>query len=115
MSVAAVLAILVVAGESQTPVIATMFGAAGDVVGSVATVERFVGDALSLDVAVAGRLGRIDALDARELATSAATGGAWWPVPSTPDRRWGLGLRLEALLLYHAVSHARTGGTVEWK
>jgi len=83
--------------------------------GAVAMLERFVDEALSLDLALAGRLGHIDALDARELATSAGVGGAWWPAPQTRDRAWGVAIRLEALLLYHAVSHQHTSGTVEWK
>jgi hypothetical protein len=83
--------------------------------GAVATVERFFGETLSLDVALAGRLGHIDELDARELATSAGVGGAWWPVAPTETRGWGLALRVEALLLYHAVSHQRVGGAVHWK
>jgi hypothetical protein len=83
--------------------------------GGVATVERFFGDSTSLDVSVAGRLGRIAELGARELTTSAGVGGAWWPVAPTASRSWGVALRVEALLLYHAVSHARAGGAVQWK
>lgn len=83
--------------------------------GAVATLEHFVDEAFSLDVAVAGRLGHIDELDMSELATSAGVGGAWWPAAPTPARSWGVAVRLEALLLYHAVSHTRAGGSVQWK
>jgi hypothetical protein len=112
----------VAADESPGPRAVQLTALAGAGLGGPASglgaslrVETFVSESASLGASLSGRLGRISALDADELTTSFGLGGAWWPVPPSSARRLGLGLRAEALLLYHAVSHDRAGGTTEWK
>jgi len=78
-------------------------------------VETFVTQNASLGASLSARLGHIAALDADELSTAFGLGGAWWPVAPTVTNRLGIAIRMEGLLLYHAVSHDRAGGTTEWK
>jgi hypothetical protein len=84
-------------------------------VGGLLNVETFVTQNVSLGASLSARLGSISALDGDELSTSFGLGGAWWPVAPTATNRWGIALRMEGLLLYHAFSHDRAGGTTEWK
>jgi hypothetical protein len=83
--------------------------------GGDAEVERFVSSRVSVGLSIAARLGRITDLDARELTSSGGFGAALWPVIPTATGRLGVALRADALLLYHAVSHADARGATEWK
>ncbi|MDB4983100.1 MAG: hypothetical protein JWM82_3852 [Myxococcales bacterium] len=84
-------------------------------VGGLVNVETFVTPSLSVGASLSARLGGIAVLDANELSTAVGVGGAWWPLAPTATNRLGLATRMEALLLYHAVSHDRAGSTTEWK
>jgi hypothetical protein len=90
-------------------------GGPADGLGGRVTYERFVTSEASLGVSVAGRLGRISSLDARELTSSLGVGGALWPVAPTGTNRVGLAIRAEALLVYETVAHADAAGTTQWK
>jgi hypothetical protein len=77
--------------------------------------DWFVADSFSLGGRISARAGRIEAVDGRAVTTAAGAGGAWWPVAPTAQRRLGIALRADALMLYHWVSHQRMDGSVEWK
>jgi hypothetical protein len=77
--------------------------------------DWFVADAFSVGGRVAARGGHIEALDGRTVATTVGGGGAWWPLAPTAERRLGLALRADLLLLHHLVSHQRADGGAEWK
>ena len=83
--------------------------------GADATLERFVSPRVSLGLTVAARFGRIADIDAREVTSSGGLGAALWPVAPTATRRLGVALRGDALLLYHAISHADLDGATAWK
>jgi hypothetical protein len=79
--------------------------------------ERFVAPSVSLGLSAAGRTGKIQAVDAKEVMVSAGAGAAIWPI--TPARRGGghagLAVRGEILLLYQAVAHTNAAGATAWK
>jgi hypothetical protein len=74
-----------------------------------------VAERFSIGGGVAARTGHIDEVAGRAVAATAGVGGAWWPVVPTSERRLGVAVRGELLLLYHLVSHERMGGGTEWK
>lgn len=84
-------------------------------VGGALRLERFITEHASLGASLSTRVGSIPALDVGTVTTALGVGGAWWPLPASAAHRLGVGLRVEALLLYHAVSHERASGTTEWK
>jgi hypothetical protein len=75
--------------------------------------ERFVAPSVSLDLSAAGRAGRLQAVDAKEVTVSAGVGAAIWPIAPTRGGggHAGLALRGEILLLYQAVAHTNAAGT----
>jgi hypothetical protein len=77
--------------------------------------ERFVASHASLLVSVAGRLGHIEPIEAREVTASAGLGAALWPLAPAADRPFGLAIRGQALLLYEAVEHTNAAGGTAWK
>jgi hypothetical protein len=83
--------------------------------GADATLELFVAPRVSLGLTVAARLGRIGNIDAREVTSSGGLGAALWPIAPTATRRLTVALRGDALLLYHAISHADLDGATAWK
>jgi hypothetical protein len=89
-------------------------GPAGGLGGRLA-YERFVIPRASADLALAGRLGRISNLDARELTSSIGLGAAYWLAAPTSADRLGLAMRGEALLIYEGVAHADAAGATSWK
>jgi hypothetical protein len=89
-------------------------GPAGGLGGRLA-FERFVAARLSLDGAVASRVGLVSTIDARLVTSSLALGGALWALAPTAARRLGLAVRLEALLVDEAVAHTAPSGATTWK
>jgi hypothetical protein len=89
-------------------------GPAGGLGGRLA-FERFLARRASIGLSLAGRSGRIDDLDASVVTASAGLGGALWPIAPARDRRFGLGIRGEALLIYEAVGHTDAAGAMTWK
>jgi hypothetical protein len=89
-------------------------GPAGGLGGRLA-YERFVARAASVGGSIAGRSGRISALDVRELTASAGLAASFWPIAPAPERRLGLAVRAEALVVYEAIEHADITGAMTWK
>jgi hypothetical protein len=89
-------------------------GSAGGLGGRL-TFEHFVTSGASIGGSLSGRSGRISDLDAPEVTASAGLGGALWPIAPAPDRRCGLAIRAEALLIYEAVAHTDAAGATAWK
>jgi hypothetical protein len=77
--------------------------------------ERFVARHASLRASLAGRVGHLETVEADEVTASAGLGAAWWPLAPAADRRLGVALRGEALLLYEAVEHANAAGATARK
>jgi hypothetical protein len=91
-------------------------GPAGGLGGRLAG-ERFVANRISLGVSVAGRMGRIQEVDAKEVVASAGAGAAIWPITpaSGGGGHAGLAIRGEILLLYQGVAHTNAAGTTAWR
>jgi len=65
---------------------------------------------LALRVGLGLRRGDVPQLpEGRDLTASAAVGLEWWVLGGARDEGWGLGVRLDALALYHRIT-AATGG-----
>jgi hypothetical protein len=86
-------------------------GIAGGVGGSIAG-EFFVTPAVSVRIGFGGRSGAVPALAGTDLAGYAGVGGSFWPLPPGHNRRIAVGVRADALALYHSVSNNLLGDFV---
>jgi hypothetical protein len=78
-------------------------------------IDRFVASGLSFGLSLSSRWGRIGALDVDEMTSSAGLGVGLWPFAPTAERRLGVGVRAEALLLREAVTHTDAAGATRSK
>ena len=81
-------------------------GIARGIGGSIAG-EFFVSREVSLRIGFGGRSGSVPALSGTDLAGYAGVGGSFWPLPPGHNRRVAVGVRADALALYHSVSTNR--------
>ena len=86
-------------------------GAATGLGGSVAG-EFLLKGAMSLRLGFGFREGSVPSLSGNALAGHGALGIAFWPVRPSPEHRVTVGMRVDALVLYHGVSHASPDGAV---
>lgn len=86
------------------------FGFGGTVDGVIYLRPR-----LGLHLGLTARRTAIPELPGQELMAAAALGLEWWAIGGARDRGWGVGLRLDALALYHRVSASSpTQPSTDW-
>jgi hypothetical protein len=83
-------------------------GTAGGIGGAIAG-EFSLTDATLVRLGFGGRQGSVPALPGSSLVGYAGLGIAFWPLRPGPDRRIAVGLRLDALALYHSVAREAPG------
>jgi hypothetical protein len=73
----------------------------------------FVNPALSIRAGLALRAGPVADLPGSDVVASIGAGFEWWPLPTTTQRRLGVGVRAGALLIRHQVFATSSAGGTE--
>jgi hypothetical protein len=91
---------------------ASGLGGPADGLGGMLEGVWYVRRRLALRIGLGLRRGDVLQLpEGRDLSASAAVGLEWWVLGGARDEGWGLGVRLDALALYHRTTAATAGGS----
>jgi len=80
-------------------------------VGGAARIEFLIARTFWLRAGAAIRTGSVPRLNGNDIVASAALGVAWRPYPTTRTSPFGGGIRLDAGILFHDLSHRAIDGT----
>lgn len=90
-------------------------GVGGTARGAGAEVDGawFPSRRLGLRALAGARSGSIPALPGTDQVGRAGLGFEWWPWMIAPEHKWGVGLQVSAVVLYHRVTGTDAGGETE--